>query len=217
MPRPSASMVVASTALVVALAGSGYAAVTLAKDSVGAREIRANAVRAAEIAPNAVGTAKVRNGSLKAEDFAPGQLRAGATGAQGPQGERGPSDALVAGTETTISLSDLATPPPVATATLGAGSWVILAGGEITHSSGGEALAVCTLNAGGTAINHFANVFAPGAGPTTGSIGIRLVRTYSAPATVTLVCNDHMSGATGDANMTAPQIIAVKVATVTGP
>ena len=69
-------------ALVVALSGSAYA-VGLAEDSVGARQIKKNAVRSAE----------VKNHSLKKKDFKAGQLPAGPRGPAGPQGPQGPAGA----------------------------------------------------------------------------------------------------------------------------
>lgn len=41
--KPSASMVVALIALFVAMGGSSYAAVTLAKNSVGSKQLKKNA------------------------------------------------------------------------------------------------------------------------------------------------------------------------------
>ena len=70
--RPSAPMLVSVIALVFALAGAGYA-LTLGKNTVGAKQITKNAVRSSE----------VKNGSLKAGDFAAGQLPGGAGGEAG--------------------------------------------------------------------------------------------------------------------------------------
>jgi hypothetical protein len=77
--RPTPSMVVALVALVVALAGTGYAAVHLPKGSVGARQlkkksvtktkIRKNAVTRAKIHRNAVTGIKVKNRSLLGQDI----------------------------------------------------------------------------------------------------------------------------------------------------
>jgi hypothetical protein len=64
-------------ALFVALGGASYAATQLPKSSVGTKQLKASAVTAA----------KVRDGSLRATDFAAGQIPAGP---RGPQGERGP-------------------------------------------------------------------------------------------------------------------------------
>jgi hypothetical protein len=74
-------------ALFVALGGSSYAALALPKDSVGLRQLKRNAVT----------SKKVKDRSLRAVDFARGQLPrgergpAGAQGAAGPQGATGPT------------------------------------------------------------------------------------------------------------------------------
>jgi hypothetical protein len=71
---------VALLALFVALGGTSYAAIRLPANSVGAKQIKKNAVT----------SAKVKNASLKSVDFAAGQLPAGPTGPAGPQGVAGP-------------------------------------------------------------------------------------------------------------------------------
>jgi hypothetical protein len=70
---------IALLALFVAMGGTGYAALSLPKNSVKAKQIAKSAVRSAE----------VKNGSLKRGDFRAGQLPAGAQGPQGPQGLQG--------------------------------------------------------------------------------------------------------------------------------
>ena len=73
-------MVVASIALLVALAGTSVAAVnSLPFNSVGTLQLKGNAVI----------SAKVRNRSLLAVDFAQGQLPRGPQGPQGPSGASG--------------------------------------------------------------------------------------------------------------------------------
>lgn len=75
-------MVVASIALLVALGGTSFAAVSqLGINTVGAPQIKANAVRSPE----------VLNRSLLAVDFKRGQLPRGPRGLLGPQGPAGPS------------------------------------------------------------------------------------------------------------------------------
>ena len=80
LQRPSPALVVSLVALSVALGGTGYAAVVLPANSVGAKQIKRNAVTAA----------KVKDSSLRASDFRPGQLPAGAAGPVGPAGATGP-------------------------------------------------------------------------------------------------------------------------------
>jgi hypothetical protein len=82
------SNAVAYLALFIALGGTSYAATVLPAHSVGARQLQSNAVT----------TTKVKNHSLKAVDFAPGQIPKGATGLTGKTGEtgpRGPSGSIV--------------------------------------------------------------------------------------------------------------------------
>jgi hypothetical protein len=74
--QPTPSMVVACLALVVALGGTGYAAIAIPRNSVGAVQLKDNAVTAA----------KVKNFSLVRQDFRPGQLPVGARGPAGPAG-----------------------------------------------------------------------------------------------------------------------------------
>ena len=110
--RPTTATVIAMIALLVALAGTGYAATSLPRNSVGPAQLQANAVS----------SAKVKNNSLLKADFAPNQIprgaagpqgRPGAPGARGPTGPAGPSAAskwalvgkdgnLIAGTTGTV-------------------------------------------------------------------------------------------------------------------
>ena len=88
--RPSPAMVVAMLALLVAMSSSAGA------DPVG--EISA-LIRGNKIARNAITTKHVKNRTLRAADFARGQLRSGPAGPQGPtgaQGPRGPAGASAA-------------------------------------------------------------------------------------------------------------------------
>jgi hypothetical protein len=91
--RPSPAMVVACLALLVALSGTGYAVTALPAGSVGAAQLKDNAVKNTKIANNAVTSEKVRNRSLLAIDFMAGQLPRGAAGPQGQTGPAGPAGA----------------------------------------------------------------------------------------------------------------------------
>ncbi|HZG35112.1 MAG TPA: hypothetical protein VEY87_04630, partial [Gaiellaceae bacterium] len=61
--RPSPALVVACVALLVALSGTGYAAVALPRNSVGTPQLKDGAVT----------SLKVRNGSLVLADVAAGE------------------------------------------------------------------------------------------------------------------------------------------------
>ena len=95
--RPSPAMVVASLALLVALGGTGIAAVTSTAppNSVNTAAIKTGAVTNAKLHADAVTSSKVKNGSLLKIDFASGQLPAGppgppgAAGAPGAKGDKG--------------------------------------------------------------------------------------------------------------------------------
>src|ERR1700751_5111315 len=65
--RPSPAMVVAVVALIAALSGTAYAA--LGKNSVGSRQLKAQAVTTGKIANNAVTSAKVAKTSLTGADI----------------------------------------------------------------------------------------------------------------------------------------------------
>jgi hypothetical protein len=89
--RPSPAMVIAIVALIVALGGTGYAAIKLPANSVGTAQLKKDAVT----------SIKVKNGSLLAGDFKAGQIPAGPEGPAGGAGPAGPAgpfpDALPAG------------------------------------------------------------------------------------------------------------------------
>jgi hypothetical protein len=79
--------VTATLALLVALSGTSYAAVSMARDSVTSWHIADGTIRARDLREDSVRSAAVRDGSLRARDFRDGQLP---QGAPGPQGEPGP-------------------------------------------------------------------------------------------------------------------------------
>jgi hypothetical protein len=78
--------VTATLALVMAMAGTSYAAVTITGANIKDRSVKGN-----DLASNSVNSAKVKNGTLLRADFRAGQLPsgAGAPGSQGPQGLQG--------------------------------------------------------------------------------------------------------------------------------
>ena len=62
--RPSPAMVVSCLALVVALGGTGYAAITLPANSVGAKQLKKGAVQTAKIKNGAVDATKIAANAL---------------------------------------------------------------------------------------------------------------------------------------------------------
>lgn len=85
--RPSPALVVAFLALIVAVSGTSYAVSRLPAKSVGAKQLKNNAVT----------SAKVKDASLRAADFRPGELPAGPAGPQGAVGPPGPTGVSQAG------------------------------------------------------------------------------------------------------------------------
>ena len=77
---------VAIGAIVVALAGTSYAAFSLPRNSVGTNQLKNGAVTGAKLQNGAVTSAKVKDGSLLAADFKTGQVPAGPQGVQGTPG-----------------------------------------------------------------------------------------------------------------------------------
>jgi hypothetical protein len=83
LKRLTYANVMSSIAVFVALGGGAYAAATLPKNSVGAQQIKSNAVT----------SSKVKNGSLLSTDFQAGQLPRGDKGDPGGQGSKGDTGA----------------------------------------------------------------------------------------------------------------------------
>jgi hypothetical protein len=81
--------VMATIAVFAALGGTGYAAISLPKASVGAKQLKTGSVTAKKIKKGAVTSKAVRNGSLSSGDFAAGQLPAGPRGDKGDKGDTG--------------------------------------------------------------------------------------------------------------------------------
>jgi hypothetical protein len=102
-------MVVAMLALAVALSGVSYAASTLPRNSVGPPQLQFGAVTAAKLRAGAVTTTAVKNRSLRAEDFARGELPAGPPGPRGPEGPPGPKGDPGSSADTTRLLGRTAT------------------------------------------------------------------------------------------------------------
>jgi uncharacterized protein YjbI with pentapeptide repeats len=92
--------VTATLALVVALGGTSYAAVTITganvrNNTITGADIKNGSIRGADIAGNTITSGKIRNDSLLSRDFKAGQLPAGAAGPAGPAGPSGATNVVV--------------------------------------------------------------------------------------------------------------------------
>ncbi len=88
LPRPSASLFVSITALVVALGGTSYAALKIdssdiENNSVQSKDLKDKTIKSRDIKKGGVKSSDVRDGTLQGKDFKPGQVPAGP---QGPAG-----------------------------------------------------------------------------------------------------------------------------------
>jgi hypothetical protein len=81
-------------ALMVALGGTSYAAVSLRSHSVGAPQLKNGAVTGAKLGNNSVVSRNVKDRSLLARDFKAGQLPAGPRGLIGAKGDKGDTGAI---------------------------------------------------------------------------------------------------------------------------
>jgi hypothetical protein len=164
--RPSPAMIVACTALLVALTGTSVAAVSaLAPGSVGTVQLKAGAVTRAKLRNNAVSSTKVARGSLLRSDFAPGQLPAGPTGPQGPAGPPGPAGAAgLAGTigAVTVRQAPVLVPAPLV------GQLTPTRGATVNCNAGEKAISAGTGWSGDSDNLDLATVFLK---PTIGSNG----------------------------------------------
>jgi hypothetical protein len=86
--RLSYANVVATLALFVALGGSGYAALSLPRGSVTARELRRDSVGHSELRRNAVSSSNIRDGSVGVRELS-AAARDELTGPSGPKGDAG--------------------------------------------------------------------------------------------------------------------------------
>ena len=159
---PSPAMVVACLALAVSLSGAAYAVSTaLPRNSVGTAQLKNNAVN----------SAKVRNASLRAVDFAPGQIPAGPAGPQGPPGASGLQ--LISGSGVSNSSS-----PKTQQQDCPAGKRAVGGGGRLTGSTTNTFLSTSRPTDAGT------GWVASGQESSAGNAGSWAVQTWVVCATV---------------------------------
>jgi hypothetical protein len=144
--KPSPALVVACVALLVSLTGTGVAAVSqLGKGTVGAPQLRSNAVT----------SQKVANGSLLRADVGRGQFPVGRSGPRGLTGPAGATGAPGPVGPTTVYHAQfvhrsMGTPLPPAgttrhTLTLPAGSYLATAAISVRNNNPGDDGAACEL------------------------------------------------------------------------
>jgi hypothetical protein len=85
----SPALWIALVALFVALGGTGYAALNIANNSIGTKQLKRGAVKNPDLAANSVTGAKVKRRSLDRSDFKANSLPSGPQGQQGPVGPTG--------------------------------------------------------------------------------------------------------------------------------
>ena len=85
-PRLSYANVMATLAVVIALGGSSYAAI-----SVTGRDVKDGSLTGRDVKDSSLTGVDVRDGTLLATDFKAGQLPQGPVGPQGPAGTEGPA------------------------------------------------------------------------------------------------------------------------------
>ena len=211
--RPSPAMVVACIALLVALGGTGIAAVTqlVPRNSVGTLQLKNNAVT----------SAKVKNQSLLRADFRAGQIPAGpagpagpggAAGAAGPAGPTGPagpvgpSDAYarflngpIAVPAVLTTLANLSIPQ--------AGKYVLWAKAYFTSTTGVTSVVTCRLEAG-TDLDQSQTVVTTGV-PLT--LALIVVHEFTAAGSADFRC----STTPGTVSANFIKITAIKVANLT--
>jgi hypothetical protein len=210
--HPSPALVIACTALLIAMTGTGIAAVqaTVPNNSVGSAQLKSNAVTAAKIASNAVTsakiasnavasakiagnavtTAKVADGSLLKTDFKDGELPPAANAYA--RFLNGPISVPVSST----TLGSLTIPE--------AGSYVIWGKAYVTGLSN---VITCRLVAG-------TDFDESQASPSTGApatLAMVVVHTYTAPGSADFTCSGTIPG--GAASFI--KIAAIKVAALT--
>ena len=204
----SPALVVSCLALLVSLTGTSVAAVQqlVPRNSVGAKQLKNNAVT----------SAKVRNGSLLRADFKSGQLPRGSRGPRGetgPEGLRGPSNLYLAQEfmfPVAYSSTAYATQRSL---NLPAGSWLVTATLAVDSDDPDPVSSVrCLLLVGGTMVDGADAML--GQNDTAGArmaITLQGGHTLTAAGAAELQCR----GFTGTGVVLDPSITALRVETIT--
>ncbi len=130
--RPSAALVVATLALLVALGETSWATLSqLAPRSVGTPQLKTGAVTTAKVRNGAITSAKIRNGSITRSDLGPSARIAGPRGRQGPAGPAGSVSKLWAVSTSAGALNRSA--GTVSSARVGVGQYEVIFNQDISN------------------------------------------------------------------------------------
>jgi hypothetical protein len=208
-PRLTYANVVSSIALFIALGGTGYAVTKLPRNSVGNRQLKANAVT----------SGKIRRGAVQSSDLAP-TARSASRGPRGPEGPvgaagpTGPSETIqVKHPEAVLIPVEAGGTVTLAAVAMPAGSWLFNAQTRIVYAGTGTSeFFDCFLSAGtperlgeGTL-----NVGEAPAGDVAGSVPTQIAATFAAPTQVTYVCT-HPTAVAGTPRAERTWLIATRV------
>jgi hypothetical protein len=177
----------------------------LPRNSVGARQLK----------PNAVTSAKIRAGAVQRSDLSP-TARLGSRGARGPVGPVGPSET------TQVKRADAVAIPAsaggaatLATVAVPAGSWMFNAQTRVVYSGSGTSdYFDCYLSLGGSErLGDGTMVVGEAHGSPAASIPTQIAATFSAPTQLTYGCS-HPSAIAGAPHAERTWLLATRVGTV---
>lgn len=201
-PRLSYANVVSSLALFIALGGTGYAVTQLPRNSVGAKQLKANSVT----------SGKIRVRAVQRSDLAP-SARVGSRGVRGPAGPIGPSETIQVkradGVPIPTGGGGAAT---LATISVPAGSWIFNAQTRVVYGgSGTSEYFDCYLTRGGSErLGEGTMVVGDAQGGPAASIPAQVAATFPAPTQLSYVCS-HPSPIAGAPRAERTWLLATRV------
>jgi hypothetical protein len=212
--RPTPSMIISLSALLIAMSTGAYAAVTIAPDnSVVSKSIKNEDVRTADLADQAVSAAKLTKASVSGSKILDGSVGTHDIG----NGQVGVHD-IASAAKTALSHGGPAysthfengVPVPttmttMASLTLPAGAYVLISKAQIDTNLGGD-IVTCELVAGSGVDRSFVQ---GGNFAGTQIITNNLVATFSAGGTASLQCRTFGGGSISQARLTAINVSSV--------
>jgi hypothetical protein len=202
--RPSAPLLISIVALFFAFGGVSYAALTIPKNSVGTKQIRNNAVTYQKIAPGTVGSARINQALVQTRVTGTCTGTNGAIGqiAQSGQVVCNPSAPAEFGSSST-GTAVTGTSATVASRSLTAGNYLLLAQAYANNTGAGPAALTCTASVP-SGSSQARTVTVPGGQQV--ALPIDLASSVpSGGATSTLACTQTGGTVTVDAQINAIQ------------